>query len=79
MTRILDIIAADVELEQVGDEFHGLCPFHSATKPTFYVAPSKGFFHCFDCGAHGDAITFIMRQRGMNFPDAVNLIAAAWL
>jgi len=78
MTPILDIVAADVALEQVGDEFRGLCPFHRETGPSFYVVPSIGVFHCYGCGAHGDAINFVMQRRSLSFPDAVNFISAVW-
>jgi DNA primase len=79
MSRLLDIVAADVALEQLDDEFRGDCPFCSEKKPSFYVVPVKGFFHCFGCGTHGDAITFVMRQRKLNFIDAVEFIGAVWL
>ena len=78
MSLILDIIAGDVALEREGTEFRGLCPFHSEARPTFYVIPDKGVFHCFGCGAHGDAIAFVMRRRGLDFIDAAKLIGAAW-
>lgn len=78
MTLILDIVAADVALERAGHEYRGCCPFHDEQAVTFYVVPDKGFFHCFGCGAHGDAVQFVMRQHDLDFPAAVNFIAAVW-
>jgi DNA primase len=78
MSLILDIVATDVALERAGAEFRGPCPFHSDAAPTFYVIPDKGVFHCFGCGAHGDAVAFVMRRQGLDFIDAAKLIGAAW-
>ena len=68
---IADVIGAEVPLRPKGREFAGLCPFHTEKTPSFYVAPDKGFWHCFGCGAHGDVIGFVMRRRGFDFVDAV--------
>jgi len=69
-----DIIAADVPLKRRGRELAGNCPFHAEKTPSFYVAPDKGFYHCFGCGAHGNAIDFLMRQRSLDFVSAVREI-----
>jgi DNA primase len=66
-----DIIAADVALKRQGRELAGCCPFHAEKTASFYVAPDKGFFHCFGCGAHGTAIDYVMRTRHLDFPEAV--------
>lgn len=66
-----DIIGADVALKRKGREWAGCCPFHSEKSASFYVAPDKGFFHCFGCGAHGTAIDYLMRVRNLDFLDAV--------
>lgn len=65
-----DVIAADVALRRKGRELQGLCPFHSEKSPSFYVY-EDGHYHCFGCGAHGDAISFVMRRRGLEFEAAV--------
>lgn len=70
----MDVIAGDVALRPKGRELHGLCPFHNEKTASFYLVPAKGFFHCFGCGAHGDAIGFVMRYRNLDFPDAVHFI-----
>lgn len=72
--RRFDIIAAEVPLRRVGREMSGLCPFHSEKSPSFYVAPDKGFYHCFGCGAHGSVIDYLMRTRNLDFPNAVHEI-----
>ncbi len=66
-----DVIAADVALKRRGRELVGCCPFHHEKTPSFFVAPDKGFFHCFSCGAHGHAIDYVMRARNLDFPEAV--------
>jgi DNA primase len=58
-----------------GREHSGLCPFHNEKTPSFYVVEDKGFFHCFGCGAHGDAIGFIMRADNLDFIEAVERLA----
>lgn len=69
-----DIVAGDLPLKRQGREFRGLCPFHNEKSPSFYVAPDKGFFHCFGCAAHGDVIAYVMRQRNLEFVEAVQHI-----
>ena len=58
-----------------GREHSGLCPFHNEKTPSFYVVEDKGFFHCFGCGAHGDAIGFVMRADNLDFIEAVERLA----
>ena len=69
-----DVIAADVPLKRKGRELTGCCPFHAEKTPSFFVAPDKGFFHCFGCGAHGTAIDYVMRARNLTFLEAVTEI-----
>ena len=71
-----DIVSRSVKLQQRGREHTGLCPFHTEKSPSFTVSNEKGFFHCFGCGAHGDAIGFLMRNDGLAFPEAVERLAA---
>jgi DNA primase len=53
----------------------GLCPFHNEKSPSFTVSPTKQFYHCFGCGAHGTAIGFLIEYSGMGFVDAVKELA----
>ena len=69
-------IARRVRLQRRGRESIGLCPFHKEKTPSFTVNESKGFFHCFGCGAHGDVIGFVMRDEGLSFPETVERLAA---
>ncbi len=69
------IVGRRVKLTKRGREHSGLCPFHSEKTPSFTVSEEKGFYHCFGCGAHGDAIGFVMRMEGLSFPEAVERLA----
>ena len=71
---ISDIIVRYVKLRRAGREFVGLCPFHTENTPSFRVNDAKGVFHCFGCGAAGDAIDFIMHMDGRGFVDAVKIL-----
>ncbi|MFN4089347.1 MAG: CHC2 zinc finger domain-containing protein [Alphaproteobacteria bacterium] len=68
---LVDLIGSSVLLKRAGSEWSGLCPFHAEKTPSFTVSDDKGFYHCFGCGAHGDAIDFLMRADGRTFADAV--------
>ena len=71
-----DIVGRKVSLKRrSGSEYAGLCPFHNEKTPSFTVNDKKGFFHCFGCGEHGDAIGFVMKTEGLGFPDAVEKLA----
>ena len=72
---IADIIGATVKLEKKGANFFGLCPFHNEKTPSFSVNPNKGFFHCFGCGAQGDALGFLVKTNGGDFIAAVEKLA----
>ncbi len=63
-------------LKRKGREWSGLCPFHREKTPSFTVVPSKGFYHCFGCGAHGNAVDLLVGLEGMNFKDALAELAA---
>lgn len=75
---LYDVISRHVELKRQGGSWFGLCPFHSESSPSFTVPASgdKPFFHCFGCGAHGDAIEFLQRHTGQSFADAVRDLAS---
>jgi DNA primase len=70
------IVGRRVKLTRKGREQQGLCPFHNEKTPSFTVNEEKGFFHCFGCGAHGDAIGFEMRANHLSFTEAVEKLAA---
>jgi DNA primase len=72
---ISEVIGRKVALKRKGREYAGLCPFHNEKTPSFWVNDQKAFFHCFGCGAHGDAIGFTIRIEGLTFPDAVEKLA----
>ncbi|MBI1395309.1 MAG: DNA primase [Betaproteobacteria bacterium] len=72
---IVDVIEAAVPLKRAGSNMVACCPFHSEKSPSFTVSPSKQFYHCFGCGAHGTAISFLMEFHGMGFVDAVRDLA----
>src|SRR5271169_5099785 len=69
------LVGGRVKLTRRGREYAGLCPFHHEKTPSFYVVDDKNFFHCFDCGAHGDAIGFVMRADNLDFLEAVEKLA----
>ncbi len=66
-----------MQLRKGGANLLGLCPFHNEKSPSFTVSPTKQFYHCFGCGAHGSAITFLMEHTGASFPEAVRTLAAS--
>jgi DNA primase len=72
---IVELVGRHVQLKKGGANFIGLCPFHGEKTPSFTVSPSKQFYHCFGCGAHGDAIRFLMEHQGAGFVDAVKDLA----
>ncbi|MDM8356612.1 DNA primase [Pandoraea communis] len=74
-TDIVDVIGKRLQLKKTGKEFSALCPFHAEKSPSFTVSPTKQFYHCFGCGAHGDAISFLCDYGGYGFVDAVKALA----
>ena len=74
-TTLSAIIAPSVKLTKAGREFKACCPFHQEKTPSFTINDEKGFYHCFGCGAHGDAIRFLTDARGLPFMDAVKELA----
>jgi len=75
-TVLSAVIAPTVKLIRAGREWKACCPFHNEKTPSFTVNDDKGFYHCFGCGAHGDAIRFLTDHRGMPFMDAVKELAS---
>ena len=74
-TTLSTVIAPHVKLTRAGREYKGCCPFHDEKTPSFTVNDEKHFYHCFGCGAHGDAIRFLTENRGLPFMDAVKELA----
>ncbi|MFV5215810.1 DNA primase [Azonexus caeni] len=72
---IVDLVDSYVPLKKAGANYAACCPFHNEKTPSFTVSPSKQFYHCFGCGAHGTAIGFVMEYQGMGFVDAVRELA----
>jgi len=70
------LVQRSVKLTRAGREWKGCCPFHEEKTPSFYVNDQKQFYHCFGCGAHGDAISWMVDQQGLQFMDAVKELAA---
>ena len=74
-TSLSGVIGRTTRLTKAGREFKACCPFHNEKSPSFTVNDDKGFYHCFGCGAHGDAIRWLTDQRGLAFMDAVKELA----
>ncbi len=72
---IVDLISEHVDLKRAGQNFKGLCPFHTEKTPSFMVNPSKQIFHCFGCSKGGDIFAFTMHYENMNFQEAVSYLA----
>ncbi len=72
---IVDVVGRYVQLKKGGANYMGLCPFHNEKSPSFTVSPTKQFYHCFGCGAHGTAIGFLIEYSGLGFVDAVKDLA----
>ncbi len=72
---IVEVVDARVPLKKAGREYQACCPFHDEKTPSFTVSPTKQFYHCFGCGAHGTAIGFLMEFDHLEFPEAVEELA----
>jgi len=72
---IVEVLGRRIQLKKAGREFKACCPFHDEKTPSFTVSPSKGFYHCFGCGAHGTAIGFLMEFDHMSFVEAIENLA----
>jgi DNA primase len=73
---IVEVIQRHMPLKKAGANFSACCPFHNEKSPSFTVSPSKQFYHCFGCGAHGDAIGFLMEYSGLGYIEAIKELAA---
>jgi len=72
---IVEVIDRHVKLKKTGANYSACCPFHGEKTPSFTVSPTKQFYHCFGCGAHGSAVGFMMEYAGLGFIDAVKDLA----
>lgn len=72
---IVDVIDRSVPLKKAGANYSACCPFHNEKSPSFTVSPTKQFYHCFGCGAHGSALGFVMEYQGISFVEAVHELA----
>jgi DNA primase len=72
---IVEVVGRRVQLKKAGREFKACCPFHDEKTPSFTVSPAKGFYHCFGCGEHGTALSFLMKYDHMDFVEAVESLA----
>lgn len=74
---VVEVVGRYVQLKKAGTNFAGLCPFHGEKTPSFTVSPTKQFYHCFGCGAHGNVISFLMEYTGLSFVEAIEDLARA--
>lgn len=74
---IVEVIERYLPLKKAGQNYAACCPFHKEKSPSFTVSPSKQFYHCFGCGAHGTAIGFVMEYQGVSYPEAIKSLAEA--
>src|SRR3990167_5904927 len=74
--NIVDLIGETVVLKKAGVNFRGLCPFHHEKSPSFVVSPVKQIWHCFGCGLGGDVFEFIKQTEGVDFPEALEILAS---
>ena len=72
---VVDVINARVPLKKKGREYTACCPFHNEKTPSFTVSPNKQFYHCFGCGVHGSAISFLMEYEHLDFVEAIESLA----
>src|ERR1700692_1610784 len=73
--NLVEVLSSYVELKRSGASYKGLCPFHEEKSPSFIVQKGDTHYHCFGCGAHGDAIQFLMTHQKMSFSEAVESLA----
>jgi DNA primase len=72
---VVEVIDKAVPLKKAGANYSACCPFHNEKSPSFTVSPTKQFYHCFGCGAHGSALSFLMEYNGLSFVEAIHELA----
>jgi len=75
---IVDVVGNYIELKKAGANFKANCPFHGEKTPSFVVSPAKQIYHCFGCGAGGDAIKFVMEYEKLSYPEAIEKLASMY-
>jgi DNA primase len=73
--NLVELIGQEVKLRRTGQNWTGLCPFHSDGKPSFSVNPDRGFYYCFGCHEGGNAVSYLMKGRGLRYVDAIELLS----
>lgn len=73
--NIIDVVGRYVQLKRAGSAYKGLCPFHSEKTPSFTVNENDGYYHCYGCGEHGDAFTFLQKIENIDFTTALSKLA----
>ncbi len=74
---IVDVVSSRVQLKKAGQNYQARCPFHNEKTPSFSVSPNKQFYHCFGCGASGNAVRFLMEYDNLEFPEAIEELASS--
>ena len=72
---IVEVIGSRIALKKAGREYMACCPFHNEKTPSFTVSPNKQFYHCFGCGVHGSAISFLMEYENLEYVEAIEALA----
>jgi len=75
---IIDVVGNYIELKKTGANYKANCPFHGEKTPSFVVSPSKQIYHCFGCGAGGDAVKFVMEFEKLSYPEAIEKLASTY-
>ncbi len=75
---IVDVVGSYIELKKAGSNYKAPCPFHDEKTPSFVVNPSRGNYHCFGCGVHGDSINFVMEYEKLSYPEAIEKLASTY-
>jgi DNA primase len=75
---VVDVVGSYIELKKAGGNFKAPCPFHDEKSPSFVVSPQKQIYHCFGCGAGGDAVKFVMEYEKLNYPEALEKLANSY-